>query len=54
MWSEATLGEDRAGRILFIFSGSPFRVVDLIRELLSLDIKLDYAQHLEGGSQVQL
>jgi Phosphodiester glycosidase len=54
MWSEAALGEDRAGRILFIFSRSPFRVVDLIRDLLSLDIGLDCAQHLEGGPEAQL
>ncbi|MBZ5536236.1 MAG: phosphodiester glycosidase family protein [Acidobacteriia bacterium] len=54
MWSEAALGEDRAGRILFIFTRSPFKMDDLNRELLALDIGLVCAQHLEGGPEAQL
>ncbi len=53
-WSEAALGEDRAGRILFIFSRTPFSMHDLNKELLSLDIGLVAAQHLEGGPEAQL
>ena len=53
-WSEAALGEDDQGRILFIFSRSPFSMQDLNRELLSLGIGLVSAQHLEGGPEAQL
>ncbi len=54
MWSEAALGEDSSGRVLFIFSRSPFAMPDLNRELLSLGIGLVAAQHLEGGPEAQL
>jgi hypothetical protein len=54
MWSEAALGEDSSGRILFIFSRSPFTMHDFNRELLSLGIDLVAAQHLEGGPEAQL
>ncbi len=53
-WSEAALGEDDAGRILFIFSRSPFSMHDLNNELLAADIGLVAAQHLEGGPEAQL
>ncbi|MCP4656471.1 MAG: phosphodiester glycosidase family protein [bacterium] len=53
-WSEAALGEDRAGRILFIFSRSRFSMHDLNKKLLALDIELVAAQHLEGGPEAQL
>lgn len=53
-WSEAALGEDSAGRILFIFSRSPFSMYDFNRELLAADIGLVAAQHLEGGPEAQL
>jgi hypothetical protein len=53
-WSEAALGEDRAGRMLFIFTRSPFSMHDFNRELLSLGIGLVAAQHLEGGPEAQL
>lgn len=53
-WSEAALGEDEAGRILFIFSRSPFSMHDLNRELLAAGIGLVAAQHLEGGPEAQL
>jgi hypothetical protein len=54
MWSEAALGEDRAGRILFIFCRLPFSMHDFNRALLSLGIGLVAAQHLEGGPEAQL
>ncbi len=53
-WSEAALGEDGAGRILFIFCRSPFTMYDLNHELLGLGIGLVAAQHLEGGPEAQL
>ena len=54
MWSEAALGEDEEGRILFIFCRSPFTMHDLNNELISLGIDLVCAQHLEGGPEAQL
>jgi len=53
-WSEAALGEDDAGRILFIFSRSPFSMHDLNQELLIAGIGLMAAQHLEGGPEAQI
>ncbi len=53
-WSEAALGEDSSGHVLFIFSRSPFSMHDLNRELLSAGIGLVVAQHLEGGPEAQL
>jgi hypothetical protein len=53
-WSEAALGEDDAGRILFIFPRSPFSMHDLNQELLAAGIGLVAAQHLEGGPEAQL
>jgi Phosphodiester glycosidase len=54
MWSEAALGEDDAGRILFIFSRTPFSMQDLNEELLAAGIGVVAAQHLEGGPEAQL
>ena len=54
LWSEAALGEDDAGRILFIYSRSPFSMHDLNAELLNAGIGLVAAQHLEGGPEAQL
>jgi hypothetical protein len=53
-WSEAALGEDDEGRILFIFCRSPLSMHDLNEELLGLDIGLVCAQHLEGGPEAQM
>jgi hypothetical protein len=53
-WSEAALGEDDAGRILFIFSPSPLSMRELNKALLAGGIGLVAAQHLEGGSEAQL
>ena len=53
-WSEAALGEDDTGRILFIYSRSPFSMHDLNDELLAAGIGLVAAQHLEGGPEAQL
>jgi Phosphodiester glycosidase len=53
-WSEAALGEDEGGRILFVYSRSPFSMHDLNNELLAAAIGLVAAQHLEGGPEAQL
>jgi hypothetical protein len=53
-WSEAALGEDRQGRVLFIYSQTPFSMYDLNNILLSLPIDLVSAQHLEGGREAQM
>ncbi|MCK4413046.1 MAG: phosphodiester glycosidase family protein [Candidatus Eisenbacteria sp.] len=53
-WSEAALGEDTAGRVLLIFSRSPYSMHDFNAILLSLPIELVCAQHLEGGPEAQL
>lgn len=54
MWSEAALGEDDAGRVLFIFSRTPFSMHDLNEGLLAAGIGVLAAQHLEGGPEAQL
>jgi hypothetical protein len=46
-WSEAALGEDGDGNVLFIYSRSPFSMHDLNRELLAAGIGVVAAQH--GG-----
>jgi len=53
-WSEAALAEDDSGRILFVYSRSPFTMHDLNNELLAAGIGLVAAQHLEGGPEAQL
>ncbi len=53
-WSEAALAEDSEGRILFVFSRSPFSMHDFNRELLSSGIAVVAAQHLEGGPEAQM
>lgn len=53
-WSEAAVGEDSDGRILFIYSRSPFSMHDLNQELLAAGIGVVAAQHMEGGPEAQL
>jgi hypothetical protein len=53
-WSEAALGEDVRGNILFVFCRTPITMHDLNGELLSAKIGLVALQHLEGGPQAQL
>jgi hypothetical protein len=53
-WSEAAIGEDKEGRILFIFSRSPFSMHNLNKELLGSGTGIVAAQHLEGGPEAQL
>jgi hypothetical protein len=53
-WSTAALGQDSTGRILFIFSRSPYSVHDFIEILLRLPIAISRAMYLEGGSPAGL
>ncbi len=53
-WSDVALGEDSAGRVLFIYCRSPYTMHDFNRLLLSLPLDLVCAQHLEGGPEAQL
>jgi hypothetical protein len=52
-WSEAALGEDDQGRVLFIFVRSALTMHDLNDELIALGIGIVAAQHLEGGPEAQ-
>ena len=52
--TEAALGEDSEGRILFIYCRSPYSMYDLNEALLSLPLGLVSAQHLEGGPEAQM
>ncbi len=45
---------DQEGNILFIFSRTPFSMHDLNNILIELPIKIDCAQHLEGGPEASL
>lgn len=47
-WSEAAIGEDTEGHILFIFCQSPHTMYELNNELLDAGIGIVAAQHLEG------
>ena len=53
-WSEAALGQDQEGNILFIFSRSPFSMHNFNNILLPLPINIVCAQHLEGGPPASL
>ena len=53
-WSEIALGQDKYGRVLFIFCRSPYTMHDLSNLLLGLPIDMVCAQHLEGGPEAQL
>ncbi len=53
-WSEAALGMDRSGRLLFLFCRSPYSMYDLSHCLLKLPLELVAAQHLEGGGAAAL
>jgi hypothetical protein len=53
-WSEAAVGEDSGGHVLFIYSRSPFSMHDLNQELLEAGIGVVAAQHMEGGPEAQL
>lgn len=53
-WSEAALGQDQDGNLLFIFSETAYTMHELGNILLALPIRLECAQHLEGGPLASL
>jgi hypothetical protein len=53
-WCEAAIGEDKNGRILFIYSRLPLSMHDLNLELLNSGIGIVAAQHLEGRVEAQM
>lgn len=54
IWSEAALGEDREGNILFIYSRIPYSMYEFNEILLTLPIDILCAQHLEGGPEASM
>lgn len=53
-WSEAAIGSDRSGRVLFLFSSTPFEMATLGAKLLELPLELVRAMHVEGGPEASL
>ncbi|HEU5181510.1 MAG TPA: phosphodiester glycosidase family protein [Candidatus Polarisedimenticolia bacterium] len=53
-WSNALVGVDDEGRLLFIHVRSPYSVHDLAEMLLGLPIGIARAMYVEGGAQAQL
>jgi hypothetical protein len=53
-WSEAALAMDSAGRLLFVFSRTPFSMRAFNRLLLNSGLGVTHAQHLEGGPEASL
>jgi hypothetical protein len=53
-WSEAAIGLDRFGRVLLVFSRSPYTMNQLGRCLLQLPLDVVSLQHLEGGGDAAL
>lgn len=53
-WSEAALGIDAKGRLLFLFSRAPYTMRDFTNLLLRLPLDLAGAMHLEGGPEASL
>jgi hypothetical protein len=53
-WSEAAIGQDKQGRILFLFSRTPFSMHELNTRLLASPLEVIRAMHVEGGPQASL
>jgi hypothetical protein len=53
-WSIASIGSDKNGKILFIFSSIPHTVHDFIAILQKLPINIDRAMYLDGGHIAQM
>ncbi len=53
-WSEAMLAQDRAGRLLFLFTRTPFEMAELNRLILALPLGVVRACHAEGGPEASL
>lgn len=53
-WTEASVAQDRQGRILFLFTGTPFNQADFNKRLLALPLDIVRAMHVEGGPEASL
>jgi Phosphodiester glycosidase len=53
-WSEAAIAMDRDGRILFLFTRTPYAMWELNRSLLKLPLGIVRAMHVEGGPEASL
>lgn len=53
-YSNAAVGMDRSGKVLFIHTRSPYSTHDLANRLLDLPLAIRNAMYLEGGPAAQL
>jgi hypothetical protein len=53
-WSEAAIAMTRQGRILFLFTRTPYEMIDFNRRLLALPLDIVSAMHVEGGPEASL
>jgi hypothetical protein len=53
-WSEAFVGVDAEGRVLFGFTRTPFEMATLMELVLASDLRLVRAMHVEGGPEASL
>ena len=53
-WSEAAIGIDSEGRLLFLFSRCPYTMSGFNQLLLSLPLEIQQAMHVEGGPEASL
>ena len=53
-WSEAAIAMDKDGRILFLFTRTPYEMSDFNRRLLALPLGIVRAMHVEGGPEASL
>jgi uncharacterized protein YigE (DUF2233 family) len=53
-WSEAAVAMDKQGRILFLFSRTPYTMYDFNAKLLALPLGITNAMHVEGGPEASL
>lgn len=53
-WSEAAVGLDQQGRVLFLFSRSPMEMHAWNERVKALPLELTRAMHVEGGPEASL
>lgn len=53
-WSEAAIGQDKEGRILFLFCRTPLTMWEFNEKLRKLSIGIIRAMHVEGGPEASL
>ncbi|MBI5511672.1 MAG: phosphodiester glycosidase family protein [Deltaproteobacteria bacterium] len=53
-WSEAAVAQDRQGRLLLLFTRTPFSMAELNLRLLHSPLDIVRAMHVEGGPEASL